>query len=698
MTMARKSRVRARDLTRTVGRLARFALKSRLLTVFLGLCVLGVFVGAQTRPDPKVVPYEELFDQMSVLSYRESPSDTSARFVVELSAGGRVFRQYDLDGRSFQPPARDRDYNRTITGTFYRPLQFRGHVTHGLWLDVPRQPGPSLLPEQFDELYRATLGFVKPVSLMAGVLGTLSGYSVGYRLGAWNSSLGSHAVQDRVLATPDLGRVIAREAWRRVLLEPVVTGQEEDATRLAAVRGTQRIYANFFRIALNDSDGFIPREAARLARLGHEDESRAMLAFAEAVQRAALDSVQVTSGDFSAVERWASLLVRRGHWAYDAIPPAGEERAQYLGMLAWYGVAPPSPDMDRVWVGPRVLVREGETEGFVADEIPATRVGCPIAWRPKLQEERTAPGAMASAWFADRPEFMALATLGRRVAGGLASVGRQIALRSPVEPSVSRSPPRGPDPAATTTAGFASRTTIVAAPAPTDSAPPRSIRYALRSLGSPASITLVTADSAAAAPRAGAAQAALERIDLLAGRGTATARGAATDAAADTLRAEGVRDALIDVAGSMVALGAPAHAGLWEIGIRDPRDPTPCFARLRLAHGQAVSTAGEYEQFVATDGRTFGRGVVAPATRPAAGLVSVTALAPNAWTADSAGAALLARGLDDAKRLARERADLSAILIERGADGVDTLWVESGLGERFTLQNECGSRLRVEYY
>src|SRR5258708_39373266 len=107
--------------------------------------------------------------------------------------------------------------------------------------------------------------------------------------------------------------------------------------------------------------------------------------------------------DFGAAEPWASLLVRRGHWAIDAIPPAGEARAQYLGMLAWYGVAPPSPEADRVWVGPRVLVRDGDTEGFVADEIPATGTGCPLAWQPRLREEKTGTNAMASAWFDDRP-------------------------------------------------------------------------------------------------------------------------------------------------------------------------------------------------------------------------------------------------------------------------------------------------------
>jgi hypothetical protein len=606
--LARKYRTRARDVIRTLGRIARRLLKSRLLAVFLVLCVLGVVVGAQTRPDPHAVPYAELFNQMSVLSYREAPSDTSARFMVELSAGGKVFRQYDVDARAFVPAARERDYNRAITGTYYRPLEVRGHVAEALWLQVPRHPGPSLLPEQFDELYRATLGFVKPVSLVAGVLGTLSGYSIGYRLGSWNSSLCSHAVQERVLATPNLGLVIAREAWRRVLLEPVVMGDEDDPKRIAAVIGTQRLYANFFRIALNDSDGFIPREAERLARLGCGEESRAMLDFAQAARHAAVDTLPLTGSDFSAVERWASLLVRRGHWATNAIPPAGAERAQYFGMLAWYGVAPPTPEVDRVWIGPRVLVREGETQGFVADEIPATGVGCPIAWRTKLREEMTATNAMASAWFADRPEFTALLALGGRVAGGLAIAGRGFAVQPPVAPRALVAPARHIDPAATATAAFTSRITVVAPPAPADS------------------------------------------------------------------------------------------ATLPEIGLRDPRHPAPCFAHLRLSQGQAISTTGEYEQFAVTDGRALGRGPDTSTVRSAAGLVSVTVLGPNAAIADSAGAALLSLSPADAKRVAHERADLSVLMIERGPDGADTIWVESDLKERFAFRNDCGARLSVEYY
>ena len=95
-------------------------LRSRLLLAFLLLCALGLWIGMRNRPAPSAVPYDELFENMSVLSYRDDPSDSATRFVVELSACGRVFSQYDLDARSFLPPVRGRDYSRSISGTHYR--------------------------------------------------------------------------------------------------------------------------------------------------------------------------------------------------------------------------------------------------------------------------------------------------------------------------------------------------------------------------------------------------------------------------------------------------------------------------------------------------------------------------------------------------------------------------------------------------
>lgn len=419
--MKKRRLLRKTQVVQFLLRVSKFLLKSQLMTLLLGLCALGFVVGKQVHPDPKAVPFEELFENLSVVSYRETPSDSTAHFVVELSTRGRVFRQYDIDARRFEAPMRGHDYRRSISITRYPPIKVRGHVSRGFWLELPDSSDHALLPGQFDELYQTTLNFVKPLSAAAVVLGTLSGYSMGYRMGTWSTSLSNPKVQERVLAVPGIGRVIAREAWRRVLLEPVVMDQESDAGRFASVRGTQRIYTNFFRLALADSNDFIPHETARLDSAGCPYESRTMRAFAQAVHCATQDTCDLASIDFAAIENWANLLDRRGHWAYRSTPPRGVERMRYFGTLAWYGVAPSEPDERRIWVGRRLLVRNGDTEGFVADEIPLTRVGCPIAWREWLRGDSKylSGNAWTAQFMRESRQFAPVVQLGRGIANRL---------------------------------------------------------------------------------------------------------------------------------------------------------------------------------------------------------------------------------------------------------------------------------------
>jgi ApbE family protein len=691
---------------RPIGRLARTLLRSRILKVFLVLCVLGFWVGAQTRPAPGTFPYAELFDQLSVVSYRDTPSDTTTRFIVQLAAAGKVFSEYDIDARTFLPPSHGRGYGRTITGTHYGPLRVRGHVGYGCWLDVPESSRRALLPVQFDELYRTTLGFMKPVSQITGVLGILTGYSVGYRLGTWSGSLRSHAVQERVLATPNLGRIITREAWRRVLLEPVVMTGEDDATRFAAVTGTHRVYTNFLRVALDDSNGFVPREADRLAGLGRIQESRAMVAFTEAVRRAAIDSTHLASADFEAIERWAALLDRNGHWARGAIPPPGEERIKLLGTLAWYGLAPPAGPVDRVWVGPRMLVRTGGIEGFVADEIPETGVGCPISWRAHLREEWTGAGATANAWLADRPEFAALIVFGRRVASGLEHAREHVATWRRAAPGEPTAPAR--DSRRTVTATFANRVPAVES-APADSAWRHNVQFPIRSSSGDGSITLATTDSAGGAVIARAAQAAGARVDTAAGMPTSPGEGAgipvggaaegdAVDAMARSLRNHGVSDALLELSGNAVALGSSVAGDPWSIQLADPRGRIPGIARVRLAPGQAISCSGRYDPLVVANGGSHEPAVDPRTARPGAGLIGVAVLGPDARSAEAWKAALLVLDPREAIAKARDRSDLPAILIEPGVNGPDVIWVDADLKGRFVLGREAQTLFDVRYF
>ena len=397
---------------------AKFLLKSKLLLILFLLAGFGFWAGKHAQPDGSAAPLQELFENMTVVSYRDTPSDPNAHFVVELSARGKLFKQYDIDARRFMAPVRGHDYGRVITGSRYRSLKVRGHVDRGFWLELPDSSAHALLPDQFDELYRSTLDFVKPINIVSTVLGTLSGYSIGYRAATWSTSLANPRVQERILELPGIGRVIAREAWRRVLLEPVVMARESDADRFAAARGMQRIYSNFFRLALADSDQFIPQEAARLDSLGRSRDAQTMRTFVAAVHHAEKDTCNLTSEDFNAIEAWASLLDHEGHWAAGAAPATREERVRYYGTLAYYGLTPPEQDEKRIWMGPRLLVREGDMDGFVADDIPLTGVGCPIAWREWVRRNPEAMSAntWAAQWIRESRQLSDAVDFGRDVA------------------------------------------------------------------------------------------------------------------------------------------------------------------------------------------------------------------------------------------------------------------------------------------
>jgi thiamine biosynthesis lipoprotein len=173
------------------------------------------------------------------------------------------------------------------------------------------------------------------------------------------------------------------------------------------------------------------------------------------------------------------------------------------------------------------------------------------------------------------------------------------------------------------------------------------------------------------------------RIDL-----GGIAKGYAVDAAVRALKTMNVHDALVDISGNMYAVGRPPRREEWSIGIRDPRDRVPYFGRLRLLE-QGISTSGKYEQFVAGDGRTYGHIIDPRSGRTADGLIAVTVLAPTAMEADAWSTALFVLGPAEARRKARERDDVAALLVSPGEGGRDTLWVEGGLAQRLTIEESA---------
>ncbi|MCP4573453.1 MAG: FAD:protein FMN transferase [bacterium] len=192
------------------------------------------------------------------------------------------------------------------------------------------------------------------------------------------------------------------------------------------------------------------------------------------------------------------------------------------------------------------------------------------------------------------------------------------------------------------------------------------------------------------------------RIDL-----GGIAKGYGVDRVAENLRGAGVADALIDLSGNMIAMGAPPDRTGWTLGIQDPAGRFDYLARLRL-HDEAVATSGNYLQYVVDPedphSRRYGH-ILDPRTGwPADGMASVTVIAADAATADAWATAFIVLGEQEARTVAAEHAELKVILIERVnkrsrvTDRSQVIWVEEILRGEFVLREGLDESIQVRFF
>lgn len=157
-------------------------------------------------------------------------------------------------------------------------------------------------------------------------------------------------------------------------------------------------------------------------------------------------------------------------------------------------------------------------------------------------------------------------------------------------------------------------------------------------------------------------------------------------------------NAMINLSGNIRTVGSPAGRDFWRVGVRDPRDRMTYFATLKLREA-AMATSGNYEQFVAEDGKHYGH-ILDPRTGwPTDQLLSATAITPSAMDADGWATALYVLGPEKAREFVLSRDDLRAVLIEPGADGErDIVWVDKRLESIFELETAAGSLFEMRTF
>ena len=104
------------------------------------------------------------------------------------------------------------------------------------------------------------------------------------------------------------------------------------------------------------------------------------------------------------------------------------------------------------------------------------------------------------------------------------------------------------------------------------------------------------------------------------------AKGYALDNALTYLQKQGVKNALVNIGGNIIALGKHGQ-NPWRVGIQHPRKPN-AIATLNLESGWAIGTSGDYQRYFELAGKRYCH-IINPATGyPVEGVQAVTVLVP----------------------------------------------------------------------
>jgi thiamine biosynthesis lipoprotein len=138
-------------------------------------------------------------------------------------------------------------------------------------------------------------------------------------------------------------------------------------------------------------------------------------------------------------------------------------------------------------------------------------------------------------------------------------------------------------------------------------------------------------------------------------------KGYAVDRITATLRGRGVCHALVSAGGSSIAALGGRGAG-WVVDVCSRRAARSPLARVRLRRC-GMATSGAAEQFLEADGTRYGH-VLDPRTgQPAAGILTATAIADDAATADALATAFFVGGFALARRYCNAHPRTVAILV-----------------------------------
>lgn len=165
----------------------------------------------------------------------------------------------------------------------------------------------------------------------------------------------------------------------------------------------------------------------------------------------------------------------------------------------------------------------------------------------------------------------------------------------------------------------------------------------------------------------------------------AVAKGAASDAAANVLRKNGITSALLNLGGNIMTIGTKPDGRAWRIGVKNPTGDGD-IGVLELSDCAAV-TSGLYERYFIDEntGTLYGHIIDPKSGYPVNNeLLSSTIISPDGRLCDALSTAVFVMGTEQAAALWRDMGGFDMLLITKDNEVI----VTDGIKERFTLSDK----------
>lgn len=163
------------------------------------------------------------------------------------------------------------------------------------------------------------------------------------------------------------------------------------------------------------------------------------------------------------------------------------------------------------------------------------------------------------------------------------------------------------------------------------------------------------------------------------------AKGYALDRAVALLKQKGIRNALVNIGGNIMALGQHGKRP-WRVGIQHPRK-SGALASLELHDGEAIGTSGDYQRYFELDGKRYCHLIDPRSGYPVQGVQAVTVMTrgPHAGVlSDVVSKPLFIAGKDGWRVAAQQMGLTEAMLV----DGAGNIHLTAALQKRLEFADK----------